>query len=107
MKKEQLRMQMMAGILTEAQYKAKLNENMLSIGDMIKITAPLDAFSQTDKGTIIKVYPNFNSIPSDDIGYYEVDAEAYDEDVLNSPWYKVDQDGDEALYAAKELELNN
>jgi hypothetical protein len=107
MKNEQYRMQKLAGILTEGQYKVKLNENMLSIGDIVKITAPLDAFSQTDKGTIIKVYPNFNSIPPDDIGYYEVDAEAYDEDVLNSPWYKVDQDGDEALYAAKELELNN
>jgi hypothetical protein len=28
MKKEQLRMQMLAGIITEGQYKAKLNENI-------------------------------------------------------------------------------
>jgi len=86
--------------------EGKLNENMLAVGDNVRITAPLDADAETDEGTIAKVYPNFDSIPSEDIGYYEVDADAYDESALNSPWYKVDQDGEEMLYAAEELELN-
>jgi hypothetical protein len=81
-------------------------ENMLSVNDSVRITAPLDASAETDEGMITKVYPNFNSIPSEDIGYYEVDEEAYDESALNGPWYKVDQDGEEMLYAAEELELN-
>lgn len=170
MTNEQLRMQMLSGIITEGQYKAKLqenadkeslnesmiggivgigainqippraktdyemafehflgerqsrienpnqdprpmeegevNENMLAVGDNVRITAPLDVDAETDEGTIAKVYPNFDSIPSEDIGYYEVDADAYDESALNSPWYKVDQDGEEMLYAAEELELN-
>jgi hypothetical protein len=83
-----------------------VNENMLSVNDSVRITAPLDASAETDEGMITKVYPNFNSIPSEDIGYYEVDEEAYDESALNGPWYKVDQDGEEMLYAAEELELN-
>jgi hypothetical protein len=86
--------------------EGKVNENMLAVGDNVRITAPLDADTETDEGTIAKVYPNFDSIPSEDIGYYEVDADAYDESALNSPWYKVDQDGEEMLYAAEELELN-
>ena len=86
--------------------EGKVNENMLAVGDNVRITAPLDADAETDEGTIAKVYPNFDSIPSEDIGYYEVDADAYDESALNSPWYKVDQDGEEMLYAAEELELN-
>ena len=106
MNKEQLRMQMLAGIITEGQYKVKLNENMLSVNDSVRITAPLDISAETDEGTITKVYPNFNSIPSEDIGYYEVDADAYDESALNGPWYKVDHNGEEELYPAEELELN-
>ena len=86
--------------------EGKVNENMLAVGDNVRITAPLDADAETDEGIIAKVYPNFDSIPSEDIGYYEVDADAYDESALNSPWYKVDQDGEEMLYAAEELELN-
>ena len=35
MNKEQLRMQMLAGIITEGQYKAKLNENMMA-GDTVE-----------------------------------------------------------------------
>ena len=86
--------------------EGEVNENMLSVNDSVRITAPLDASAETDEGMITKVYPNFNSIPSEDIGYYEVDEEAYDESALNGPWYKVDQDGEEMLYAAEELELN-
>jgi len=79
-------------------------ENMLSVNDSVRITAPLDISAETDEGMITQVYPNFNSIPLKDIGYYEVDKEAYDESALNGPWYKVDQDGEEMLYAAEELE---
>jgi hypothetical protein len=84
----------------------EVNENMLSVNDSVRITAPLDISAETDEGTITKVYPNFNSIPSEDIGYYEVDADAYDESALNNPWYKVDHNGEEELYPAEELELN-
>jgi len=83
----------------------EVNENMLSVNDSVRITAPLDISAETDEGTITKVYPNFNSIPSEDIGYYEVDADAYDESALNGPWYKVDHNGEEELYPAEELEL--
>ena len=169
MTNEQLRMQMLSGIITEGEYKAKLQENktsknkkslkenfvgmaainnpfptrkkekyedafehflseryltnfengeqdlkegeemggnMFKVGDTIRITAPLDASAETDEGMITKVYPNFNSIPSEDIGYYEIDADAYDESALNGPWYKVDHNGEEELYPAEELELN-
>jgi hypothetical protein len=34
MTQEQLRMQMLAGIITEGQYKVKLNENILSVNDI-------------------------------------------------------------------------
>ena len=82
------------------------NKNMFKVGNIVRITAPLDISAETDEGTITKVYPNFNSIPSEDIGYYEVDADAYDESALNGPWYKVDHNGEEELYPAEELELN-
>ena len=106
MTKEQLRMQMLAGIITEGQYKVKLNENMFEVGNTVRITAPLDISAETDEGTITKVYPDFNSIPPEDMGYYEVDASAYDESALNGPWYKVDHNGKKELYPAEELELN-
>lgn len=86
--------------------EVRVYENMLSVNDSVRITAPLDISAETDEGMITKVYPNFNSIPSEDIGYYEVDADAYDESALNGPWYKVDLDGEEELYPAEELELN-
>jgi len=81
-----------------------VNENMLSVNDSVRITAPLDVSAETDEGMITQVYPNFNSIPLKDIGYYEVDKEAYDESALNGPWYKVDLDGEDMLYAAEGLE---
>ena len=84
----------------------EMGGNMFKVGDTIRITAPLDASAETDEGMITKVYPNFNSITSEDIGYYEVDADAYDESALNGPWYKVDHNGEEELYPAEELELN-
>jgi hypothetical protein len=37
MTQEQLRMQMLAGIITESQYKKKLNENMLSVGSNVNL----------------------------------------------------------------------
>ena len=52
--------------------EVRVYENMLSVNDSVRITAPLDISAETDEGMITKVYPNFNSIPSEDIGYYEV-----------------------------------
>ena len=56
MTKEQLRMQMLAGIITEGQYKEKLNEN---------------AFNDEDKALGVLFYP---SEDEEDAYTYDVDA---------------------------------
>ena len=81
------------------------NKNMFKVGNIVRITAPLDISAETDEGTITIAYTNFDSIPSGDIEPYEVDASAYDESALDGPWYKVDHNGKEELYPAEELEL--
>jgi hypothetical protein len=85
------RMQKLAGILTEE----------FKIGDTI--TIPNSDVNLGDKGEIIQIYANYNSIPKRDIGYYELDIDAYEEDELNEPWYKIKQGNVEQLYSTSDL----
>ena len=85
------KMQKLAGIITEE----------FKIGDIITIPNP--DVSLGDKGKIIKVYADYDSIPKGDIGYYELDIDAYEEDDLNSPWYKIKQGDVDQIYSASDL----
>jgi hypothetical protein len=85
------RMQKLAGLITE----------VLKKGDTIKIKNP--DVNLGDEGKIIKVYTDYNSIPKGDIGYYELDIDAYEEEDLNEPWYKVKQGDVEQIYSTSDL----
>jgi hypothetical protein len=85
------RMQKLAGIITEE----------FKIGDTVKIKNP--DVSLGEDGKIIKVYADYNSIPKGDIGYYELDIDAYEEEDLNEPWYKVKQGDVEQIYSTSDL----
>jgi hypothetical protein len=85
------RMQKLAGIITEE----------FKIGDTITIPNP--DVNLGDEGKIIQIYANYNSIPKRDIGYYELDIDAYEEDDLNEPWYKIKQGNVEQLYSTSDL----
>ena len=69
MNKEKLRMQMLAGLITESQYKEKLNENMFSIGDIVDT-----GDSDMGEGEIILV--------SD----YNSHADEIDDEIRNGGW---------------------
>ena len=73
------------------------------IGDIITIPNP--DINLGDKGEIIQIYANYNSIPKRDIGYYELDIDVYEEDELNEPWYKIKQEDDEQLYSTSDLNI--
>jgi hypothetical protein len=85
------RMQKLAGLITETLQK----------GDTVKIKNP--DVNLGDEGKIIKVYTDYNSIPKGDIGYYELDIDAYEEEDLNEPWYKVKQGDVEQIYSTSDL----
>jgi hypothetical protein len=85
------RMQKLAGLITETLQK----------GDTVKIKNP--DVSLGEDGKIIKVYADYNSIPKGDIGYYELDIDAYEEEDLNEPWYKVKQGDVEQIYSTSDL----
>jgi hypothetical protein len=85
------RMQKLAGLITETLQK----------GDTVKIKNP--DVSLGEDGKIIKVYADYNSIPKGDIGYYELDIDAYEEEDLNKPWYKIKQGDVDQIYSASDL----
>jgi hypothetical protein len=102
MSKENLRMQMLAGIITEGQYKAKLNENenesaeLKRLVDMLKaelgegVTVEYyEAYDEDNENTRrkIDVYGTEDGFEGD--GVFEVDIE---NDKLHV--YYLDEDGD-------------
>jgi hypothetical protein len=83
MNKETLRMQMLAGIITEGQYKAKLNENMEDWGS-----------EKDDSGNSEK---NYRTKPS--LADFDYDKEAYKKYMEeNFPDEQVDIDESSRLY---------
>ena len=56
-----------------------------------------------DQVTILKQVPNYNSIPTNEIGYYDLDVSAYTEEELNKPFYKGEFAGDEEWYSESEF----
>jgi hypothetical protein len=101
MTQEQLRMQMLAGIITEGQYKEKLNEN-LQVGNTVNIgdteMGPADILLVTDYGSY-----------SDEIDR-EIQKTGWE---ANTPkeeltWYKVKfGNGDIGWYDNEELNAYN
>jgi hypothetical protein len=94
MKNEQLRMQMLAGIITESQYKAKLQENnsLQSISDELK-SHNLRKSDKIDVDTIADLIKNNNLqkaallIQNLDTGIKELvlnDIQDIDEDLLDT-----------------------
>jgi len=71
------------------------------IGDII--TIPNSDVNLGDEGKIIKIYTDYNSIPKGDIGDYELDIDAYEEEDLNEPWYKIKQGNIEQIYSTSDL----
>ena len=70
MTKEQLRMQMLAGVITESQYKSKLLKEELTIGGIIEINPnafPNFEFPYGTKGEVIDI--NKADYASDDLVY--------------------------------------
>ena len=62
MNKETLRMQMLAGIITESQYKAKLNENRTAkeLFQMFKDEDLLNDRREYDIEDLMSAYPNLS-----------------------------------------------
>ena len=62
MTKEQLRMQMLAGIITEGQYKAKLNENITAeeLFQMFKDEDLLNDRREYDIEDLMSAYPDLS-----------------------------------------------
>jgi hypothetical protein len=62
MKKEQLRMQMLAGIITEGEYKAKLNKNRTAeeLFQMFKDEDLLNDRREYDIEDLMSAYPNLS-----------------------------------------------
>ena len=56
-----------------------------------------------DQVIITKRVPKLNSIPTKEIGWYDLDVDAYDEDDLNNPFYKGELEGDEGWYSESEF----
>jgi hypothetical protein len=70
MTQEQLRMQMLAGIITEGQYKSKLLKEELTMGDIIEINPnafPNFEFPYGTKGEVIDI--DKADYASDDLVY--------------------------------------
>jgi hypothetical protein len=89
MNKEFLKMQKLAGLITEGQYKEKLNENILKVGDRFEM------FDDAMGVGTIELVSN-----------YEDHSEEIDDSILESgwesdtpreelTWYKVKYSGDE------------
>jgi hypothetical protein len=58
--------------------KKQILSKEFKIGDII--TIPNSDVNLGDEGKIIKVYTDYNSIPKKDIGNYELDIDAYEEE---------------------------
>jgi hypothetical protein len=72
MNKEQLRMQMLAGVITEGEYKAKLNENTINNKYVVKDEELSDEDGDFYKIDLDKALDYLSQFNSDD-----VDAEAF------------------------------
>jgi len=95
MKKEQFRMQMLAGIITEGEYKAKLNEDETSPrGNSIQINGPYPerffsddyiATLKNQKGEEATIYkhPNEND-------YYAIVKMPYNKRSMTSSYYEIE-----------------
>ena len=97
MNKETLRMQMLAGIITESEYAAKLNESNISDrGHSIQINGPYpEKFFSNDniatlknpKKEIADVYKH-----PDDNDYYVIVNVPYDKRSMTSSYYEIEVD---------------
>ena len=99
MTKEQLRMQMLAGIITEGQYKAKLNENMdSSIYELINDMHD-EIFQNTGVDGTIKPYKSIPWVPpvsDEDVFDVILYTKGNQEIAVGCDFdYGVSQDGDE------------
>ncbi len=98
MNNEFLKMQKLAGLITEGEYKEKINENMFSTGDTVILP---DAGDGMGKVILVTNYASHAEEIDDNIG---MDWESYTpkEDLT---WYKIeDKDGETYWYDEEELE---
>jgi hypothetical protein len=131
MTKEQLRMQMLAGIITEGQYKAKLNEestnnfeDLLQLAEFLNGREAKKAFAtefKEDTITYLKDYyeehydNSGNEISPDEIenNWMELwmnDAEIFfmvDDSLEDEPIVRVNWDGDEDVDMSEYVGLHN
>ena len=78
MTQEQLRMQMLAGIITEGQYKAKLNENTLDFSDNNRAFGILYRKPTPEESWVNSKYVWINQNVEDYMEYLGYGADSYD-----------------------------
>jgi hypothetical protein len=99
MNKETLRMQMLAGLITESEYKARLNENN-TITDRV-IEDFIDSYKSLPKEERPSFYANDKTDPD---GYSDLQDIAYETLVARG---ETDIDSKELVDAAQEYAFNN
>ena len=100
MNKETLRMQMLAGIITESQYKKLIKENMLSVGDMVTLPDV-----QAGMGKIILVTDYASHADEIDEELWDWESDTPKEDLT---WYKIEgEDGEIYWHDNEELSEMN
>ena len=104
MKKQltEARLQFLAGVINENEFR-QLAENsspIFQIGDIVTYNVP-----SVDDITfkVAAIVPNYESIPKDEIGYYDIDPDAYEDGEMDEPWYKNPSGDFEGWYAQSEL----
>jgi hypothetical protein len=101
MDKETLRMQMLAGIITEGQYKTKLNEN-IQVGNTVDIG---DTEMGPAKILLVTDYESYSDEIDREIQETGWEANTPREELT---WYKVKfGDGEIGWYDNEELEAHN
>jgi hypothetical protein len=99
MKKETLRMQMLAGLITESQYKQKLNEAMFSVGDMVDLG---DVDMGEGKIILVTDYESHADEIDNDIEEGGWESSTPREELT---WYKIQMEDGE-IYWSDEEELS-